>query len=249
MISKRIIPVLLLQNEDIVKTIHYEKPKYIGDPINIIKIFNEKKVDELILIDIYSSKNQQEINFKLLEKLAGECHMPITYGGGVKCIEDANKIFNLGIEKISLNNSIMKQDSLLNEISTKFGSQSVIATIDLSIDIFKKIKLYDYIKKKKLSNNIYEYIQNCIDNGAGEIMINLVHYEGSLKGIDINFLKKFNNQFKTPVILHGGINDISNIDQIFDYGYDGVGVGSFFIYNGPYNAVLISYPDKYNYNK
>ena len=150
MISKRIIPVLLLQNEDIVKTIHYEKPKYIGDPINIIKIFNEKKVDELILIDIYSSKNQQEINFKLLEKLAGECHMPITYGGGVKCIEDANKIFNLGIEKISLNNSIMKQDSLLNEISTKFGSQSVIATIDLSIDIFKKIKLYDYIKKKKI---------------------------------------------------------------------------------------------------
>ena len=249
MISKRIIPILLLKNEDIVKTVNYKNPKYIGDPINIIKIFNEKTVDELILINIESTRYNKDINFDFLEKVAGECHMPITYGGGIKKIEDADKIFNLGIEKISLNYSIINNSLLLNEISTKFGSQSVIASIDLNMNFFKKIKLYNYITNKNLDIDIYKYIQNCIDSGAGEILINLVHNEGSLGGIDSKFLNNFNNNFKLPIILHGGINSIDNINQIFDYNYDAVGIGSFFIFQGPHKAVLISYPEKYNYNK
>ena len=249
MIAKRLVPILLIQNEDIVKTINYKKPKYIRDPMNIIKIFNEKKFDELIVLDINSTKKNQNINFRFLEKLAGECHMPLTYGGGIKNIENANRIFNIGIEKVALNNSIIHNKILLKKISDKFGSQSIIACVDLNINFFNKIKLYNYVNKKNLKMNIYEYINNCIDFGAGEILINLVHKEGSLKGIDKIFLDNFQNKFKVPIIIHGGINNIENINQIFDYGYDGVGIGSFFVYQGPHKAVLISYPNNYCYKK
>ena len=249
MISKRIIPILLLKNQDIVKTVNYKNPKYIGDPINIIKIFNEKKVDELILIDIDSTRYNKTINLEFIEKVAGECHMPITYGGGIKKIEDAGKIFNLGIEKVSLDYSILNKSSLINEISSKFGAQSVVASINLNINFFKKIKLYDYIKNKNLDVNIDTYIKDCINNGAGEVLINLVHKEGTLTGIDNKFLNNFNNNYKLPIILHGGVNSIENINKIFDYNYDAVGVGSFFMFQGPHKAVLISYPEKYNHNK
>ena len=149
MLKKRIIPTLLIKGDELVKSTRYKNHSYVGDPINVIKIFNEKEVDEIIILDIEKSIFNKDPNYELIKDLTSECYMPLTYGGGIKSIEQAEKLFSIGIEKITLNSINYKNLNLMKEITNKFGSQSVIAAVDLNKNIFNKLYLYDWIKKKK----------------------------------------------------------------------------------------------------
>ena len=150
MLNKRIIPILLIKNDQMVKSVKYKNLSYIGDPINIIKIFNEKEADEIIVLDIEKSTNDKELNYDLIQKFAGECYMPLTYGGGIKNIKQAEKLFSLGIEKLVINSNNYKDINLIDEISEKFGSQSIVSSIDINRDFFNNLYLYDWVNKKTI---------------------------------------------------------------------------------------------------
>ena len=242
MLKKRIIPILLIENEDMVKSIKYKNLSYVGDPINIIKIFNEKEADEIIILDIKKSFFNEDPNYNFIRNLATECYMPLTYGGGIKNLDQAEKLFSIGIEKLVLNSINYKNLKLIKKITERFGSQSVIAAIDLDKNIFNNLYLYDWLKRKKIELNIKNHIQNCIEYGAGEILINFVFNEGTQCGFDTNLINFIDFKMPVPLIINGGINSEKNIkDCLKCEKIDAIAVGSYFIYHGPHKAVLISY--------
>lgn len=242
MLNKRIIPILLIKNDQMVKSVEYKNLSYVGDPINIIKIFNEKEADEIIVLDIEKSTNDKELNYDLIRKFASECYMPLTYGGGIKNIKQAEKLFSLGIEKLVINSNNYKNINLIDEISEKFGSQSIVSSIDINRDFFNNLYLYDWLNKKKINLGINDHIRNCIDHGSGEILLNFVFNEGTLCGFKTDILNFINFEIPIPLIINGGINSVENIKKCIDCKkIDAIGVGSFFIYHGPHRAVLISY--------
>lgn len=242
MLKKRIIPTLLIKGDQLVKSTKYKNHSYVGDPINVIKIFNEKEVDEIIILDIEKSISNKDPNYELIRDLASECYMPLTYGGGIKSIEQAEKLFSIGIEKITLNSINYKNLNLMKQITNKFGSQSVIAAVDLNKNIFNKLYLYDWIKKKNIKLSIKEHIQQCIKYGAGELLINFVFNEGTLCGFNKRLVDFIDFEIPIPLIINGGINSKKNISECLNFSkIDAVGIGAYFIYYGPHKAVLISY--------
>ena len=234
MIKPRVIPVLLLKNGGLYKTMKFEKPKYVGDPLNAIKIFNEKEVDELIVLDIDASKNRKEPDYHLIEQFAGECFMPVCYGGGISNFEQAQRIFSLGIEKISLQSSVLNNLDLISEISSVYGNQAVVFSLDLKKNLFGNLD----VSWKKVA-------VDAVNAGAGEILINAVDRDGTLQGLDIDILGEIKPLLSVPLIFCGGLNSLENIKLAVSNGADAVAGGAFFVFNGPHRAVLISYP-KYN---
>ena len=241
MLNKRVIPVLLLDDGYLVKTINFENPKYIGDPINAVRIFNTKEVDEIIIIDINSSKYKSGPDYDLINDLASECFMPLTYGGGISKIEHIKKLFYTGVEKISINQACINNFNLLSEASLIFGSQSII----YSIDIFKennKYFIYDYINKCKFNDPIKSCI-NAEKCGAGELFVNTVNLDGNMSGYDVDFFSELSNKVSIPIIACGGAGSIEDINLLFDKTkVSAAAAGSFFIFKGKHKAVLISYP-------
>ncbi len=242
MLRKRVIPTLLIDNNRLLKGSEFKNHNYVGDPINIVKIFNEKYVDELLIYDINNNLDSS-LNYQLLKNIAGECNMPLTYGGGIKNIQQVRELFALGIEKVSINTNILKNYNLIKNLSRTFGSQSIMASIDIKKTFFGKRYIYNWRNKKLIKNlKINEHIKNCIENGAGEILINFVNNEGMLNGLnpeEIDFLEK---NYKVPIIISGGINSTENIDKLLDIDVvDALGVGAYFIYHGPHKGVVISY--------
>jgi len=242
MLRKRIIPTLLIYENRLLKGSKFKNHNYVGDPINIVKIFNEKYVDELLIYDINNNLDSS-LNYQLLKKIAGECSMPLTYGGGIKNIHQVKELFALGIEKVSVNTSVFENYNLIKNLSGMFGSQSIMVSVDIKKDFFGKKYIYNWRNKKVIKNiKINEHIKNCIDNGAGEILINIVNNEGMLNGlnpIEIDFLEK---NYKVPIIISGGINSKKNIDELLGMDViDAIGIGAYFIYHGPHKGVVISY--------
>lgn len=245
MVKPRIIPSLLLSNEGLVKTIKFSKPKYVGDPINAIKIFNDKEVDELIVLDINASKNNQEPNYDLIEQFASECFMPLCYGGGIKTIEHAKKIFSLGVEKISLQSAVLDFDlSIIKKMSEQFGSQSIVVSLDLKKDWKGNCKIYNSRTGKLLKKDWNEFLINLQNGGAGEILINSVDRDGTFQGLDCQLIKSASNSINIPLIAQGGVGSLEHIAQGFINGASAVSVGAFFVFHGPHRAVLITYPNK-----
>lgn len=243
MLKKRIIPTLLLDNKQLVKTIKFSNPKYVGDPLNAIKIFNEKFVDELIILDISKKNKSNSIDYNFLKDLFSECFVPVTYGGGISSLKDADAIFKLGVEKICINSAVLKDENIIKEFSRNFGSQSVVVSVDIYRNIFNKIKIYNHKKNKKEDNlNLEEYFKQIENLGAGEILINSVNKDGTMSGMDLELIKSTSNIINLPIIYTGGIGSIDDIKDAFKYNISGVSAGSFFVFYGPYKAVLISYP-------
>lgn len=246
MLKKRIIPILQIINDKLVKSLRYKNPSYIGDPINAVKIFNEKKVDEIIIIDINRSKKKSDLNYSIIKDLADECRMPFAYGGGISSISQVEKLFSIGVEKIILNSSVLHKYELINSLSKNYGSQSVVVAVDINKNFFKKNKLFDWLNKKNLKKNIDTHIKNCVNSGAGEIMINCVQNEGTQKGFDFTIINDLNFDLSVPIIVNGGINSNDEIKKILKINtIDAVAVGAKFIYYGPHNAVLISYIEEH----
>ena len=242
MLINRVIPVLLISNKRLVKTTRFKNHRYVGDPINTIKIFNEKEVDELIILDIEASKQKRKPDFRYIEKLAGECFMPLTYGGGITNLSDAKKIFSLGVEKISLNTVLFHDLNLVIELSNYFGSQAIVASIDIKRSFLGKYVIYNSAINKTTNLDINLILEKLINNGIGEILLNSVDRDGTQLGMDINLIKKINLICNIPLISVGGVGSLSDISDAIKKGSDAVGVGSFFVFYGPHKAVLITYP-------
>lgn len=246
MLRYRIIPTLLLHDKGLYKTVKYsiKKGKYVGDPINAIKIFNDKGVDELIFLDIDASKEKRGPDFNMLKNIATECFMPVGYGGGITTMEQVKQIFQIGIEKVILNSVLLEDLSLLKSASENFGSQSIVATVDIKKNLFGKYKVYNSAKQKNSDLDIKKYLQSLEENGAGEIYISSVDKDGTFEGYDIELMKDISKDIKVPVIINGGAKDIGDFSRaIKECGVSAVSAGSMFVFNGPHKAVLITYPE------
>ena len=243
MLKKRIIPTLLLDNKRLVKTVNFKNPKYIGDPLNAIRIFNEKFVDELIILDINKENSNNSIDYDFLKDLFSECFVPVTYGGGISSLKDADTIFKLGVEKVCINSSVLKDINIIEKFSKNFGSQSIVVSIDIKRNIFNKIEIYNHRENKKEPKlDLEEYLKQIEALGAGEVLINSVNKDGTMSGMDSKLIKKTYNIINLPIIYSGGIGSIDDIRNAFKFDISGVSAGSFFVFYGPYKAVLISYP-------
>jgi cyclase len=236
----RVIPVLLLFNNGIVKTIKYKNPTYIGDPINSVRIFNEKEVDEIILLDINATPNGRGPNFSLIEEIASEAFMPLGYGGGVQTIQQIERLFKIGIEKVIMNTGI-HNSRLLREASDIFGSQSIVASIDVKKDLFGVYRIYSNCGKKKETEDLISCISRVQEEGAGEIILNSIDRDGTMSGYDLNLISSISNKLIVPLVALGGAGCLEHLQNALKAGASSVAAGSMFVFHGPHKAVLISY--------
>lgn len=243
MLRPRIIPSLLIQDNGLVKTVNFKNPKYVGDPINAVRIFNEKEVDELAIFDIDATTKGLEPNYSLIERIANQSRMPLCYGGGVKTVEQAQKIFGLGIEKIALSSAVLQNPQLITEIAERVGSQSVIVVLDVKKKLFGGYEVYTHNGKKSTGINPFKFAEESQRLGAGEIVINSIDQDGVMKGYDMGLIDKIREQISLPLTVLGGAGSLSDIKQVIDkHGIIGVAAGSLFVFKGVYKAVLINYP-------
>jgi cyclase len=245
MLQSRIIPCLLIHNKGLVKTVKFKDAKYVGDPLNAVKIYNEKEADELIVLDIDASVEKNEPDYKLIERLALQCRMPLCYGGGIKSVEQALKIFSLGVEKIALSSAAIENPNLITQLADKVGKQSVVVVIDAKKKLLSsKYEVYMHNGKKSTGLNAVDWAKKAEDLGAGEIVINSIDNDGIMTGYDLNLIDKIREVTNIPLTVLGGAGcyeDFSNL--IRKYQVLGLAAGSFFVFKGKYRAVLINYPN------
>ena len=244
MLRPRIIPCLLVHNKGLVKTIKFKDSKYIGDPINAVRIFNEKGADELIILDIDASVKNIEPDYKMIDNLATECRMPLCYGGGIKTIEQAQKIFSLGVEKIAISSAAIKDSKIVSKIALNVGSQSVVIVLDIKRQSSGNYELFINNGKTATGLNPFDFAKKMQDFGAGEIVINSIDNDGCMNGYDIKLVNDIRNIITLPLTVLGGAGKMEDIgDLINKYGIIGAAAGSLFVFKGKFNAVLINYPN------
>lgn len=242
MLKHRVIPCLLLRNGGLVKTLKFANAKYVGDPINAIRIFNDKEVDELMVLDITASKERREPNYALIEQFAGECFMPLCYGGGIRTVEQAKRLFSLGVEKVCLQTAALEDTSLITSVSEKFGNQSVVMSVDVKNDWLGRPRLYASATGKILSLSWMDCLQQAVAAGAGEVILNCVNRDGVMNGMDLDLIREASAALSVPLIAVGGVGSLADIKAAVDAGASAVAAGAFFVFQGPHRAVLISYP-------
>lgn len=243
MLRPRIIPLLLVHNKGLVKTTCFKNPRYVGDPINAVRIFNEKECDELMVLDIDNSVRNLEPDFTMIEKLASECRMPLCYGGGIKTAEQASRIFSLGVEKIALSSAAINNPDLVSDIAKKVGTQSVVVVLDVKKKVLGGYDTYIYNGKRATGMNPLQLACEFEKKGAGEIVINSVDQDGTLQGYDLDLAEKIRNQISVPLTILGGAGSLEDIGKLIKkFGIVGAAAGSLFVFRGVYRAVLISYP-------
>ena len=245
MLRPRIIPSLLVHDNGLVKTVNFKNAKYVGDPINAVKIFNEKEVDELAVFDIDATVLNKEPDYVLIEKLANQSRMPLCYGGGVKTVEQAQRIFGLGIEKIALSSAVLQKPALIEEIATRVGNQSVIVVLDVKKKLLGGYEVYTHNGKKGTGINPFKFIEQAEKLGAGEIIINSIDQDGVMKGYDMQLIDKVREKISLPMTVLGGAGSLEDIGKVINkHGVIGVAAGSLFVFKGIYKAVLINYPKR-----
>ena len=242
MLRSRKIVYLLMDNQDLVKTLKFEEDIYLGDPLNAIKIFNEKEVDELVLLDIGATRDNREPNYKLISMIAKECTMPFGYGGGIKTLDEGKRVIESGSEKIILGDIIFKNQNLIYETSKILGTQSISVIINYKKNIFGKHSVYKNNGKNKVDIEIINFIKNCVSYGAGEIVLYNIDNDGVRAGYDFSLIDKIYPEVKVPISIVGGVGMKEHLDDaILKYKIIGVGAGSFYTIVGKFKAVLINY--------
>ena len=243
MLRTRVIPCLLMKDEGLVKTLKFKQPKYIGDPINCIKIFNDKAVDELILLDISASLESRGPNFGLLEEIASECFMPLAYGGGVRHLDDIATLFSLGVEKVCLNSIVYENPALIREAAEHFGEQSIVVSIDVNKTLMGNIQLVSYSGRQTHKGDLLSHIKKMVALGAGEILINCVYRDGTMKGFDVDLFARLTPEIQVPIVACGGAGELAHLQSVVvDGGVSAVAVGSMFVFHGKHKGVLINVP-------
>ena len=238
MVYFRVIPILLIDNEECYKIIQFKKKIYIGDPINIIKIFNDIGVDEIIILDI--SKNQ-EINLNFLNKISGESFVPLTYGGKIKNLFDVENVLSLGFEKISLNSLLFDNLSMVDKIIKEFGSSTINISVNIKKNLFGQYKIYDYRNKNNTHHDFKKFLKKIQDLYPGEILITFVNNDGMKNGFDLQFLQKLRSIINCNMLVYGGLSSENEILKIKEIGMEGVCGSSIFCFSDKQDSVLINY--------
>jgi len=243
MLKTRVIPCLLLAGDRLVKTVKFENPSYIGDPVNTVWIYNEMEVDELIFLDIAATKENRKPNFKILEEIASECFMPLSYGGGINDIRDLEKLFKIGIEKISINSYAFENPDFITQVSKLYGSQSIIVSIDIKSNYWNKYEVYTVGGSKNVKLKPVEWARRMEQAGAGELLVTSINRDGTWEGYDINLIKMIADSVNIPVIACGGAGNIDDFAYAVNKGgASAVAAGSLFVYQKKDLGVLIKYP-------
>ncbi len=240
----RVIPVLLLRNKGLVKTVKFKKPTYVGDPFNAVKIFNEKEVDELIFLDIDASKENREPPYDYLKDVASECFMPLGYGGGVKNIQQIKRLIQSGIEKICINTQTFENPSFVRSATDAFGSSTIVGSMDVKKNIWGKYQVY--VKGGTVNTHMepLEYAEKLQGLGIGELFVNHIDRDGTMQGYDINLIREISNAADVPVIACGGAGKFDDLIEVIKEGHaSAAAAGSLFVFHGKHRAVLITYPE------
>jgi cyclase len=243
MLKTRVIPCLLLKGQGLVKTIKFKKPKYVGDPINAVKIFNDKEVDELIFLDIEATVEGRRPPIKLISEIASECFMPLSYGGGLRDFDDIKTIFNVGVEKIIINSYAIENPDFVREASRCYGSQSIVVAVDVKRNSIGKYEIFSLGARQKTKLNLVDHVKEMEKLGAGEIFLNSIDRDGTMEGYDIDMIKGVTEAVSIPVIACGGAGSITHFaEAVRRGGAAAVAAGSMFVFHGKHRAVLITYP-------
>lgn len=245
LIKTRVMPVLLLHGQGLVKTVKFHKPRYIGDPINAVKIFNEKEVDELVFLDISATANNRGPDYDLLSEIAGEAFMPMAYGGGIKSIDQVRKVLELGFEKVVINSSAYENLNLITEAAAIFGSQSIVGCIDVHKTMLGRYELYACSGHNKMNCTLDDHLSCLIRSGIGELLVNSIDRDGTMSGYDFKLLSYVTTRVNVPVIACGGAGNINDFGRaVSESNVSAVAAGSLFVFYGPHKAVLINYPER-----
>lgn len=245
----RVIPVLLIKNGGLVKSVRFKDHKYVGDPINAVRIFNEKEVDEIVVLDISATSNNIEPNLQKISEIAGEAFMPMAYGGGIKTLDQIKKIFYQGIEKVVLNKSALENTALLTSAAKQFGSQSIVASVDVKKDIWGRYRVYCDCGTKNTGLSVTEFVKKLEQAGAGEIFLNSIDQDGTFRGYDQALVKMVSEIISIPVVACGGASSLEDFrSAVANCSASAVAAGSMFVFQGPHRAVLISYPSQEELN-
>ena len=240
----RVIPVLLLQDGGLVKSVKFKKPVYVGDPLNAVKIFNEKEIDEIVILDIDASKQKRGPDMKRIAEICGEAFIPLAYGGGISTIEQVDELFYLGVEKVIFNYQAIHQPSLISQAAKMVGSQSVVVSIDVKKNWLGKYKVYTLNGNEQTNYEPVAFAKQMKEAGAGEIFLNVIDRDGTYEGYDLEILKQICEAVSIPVIACGGAGKIEDFSLAVKTGASAVAAGSFFVFQRPHQAVLISYPSQ-----
>jgi cyclase len=244
MLRPRIIPCLLVRNKGLVKTVKFGSSKYVGDPINAVKIFNEKEADELIVFDIDATATGVPPDYAMIKKLAAECRMPLCYGGGIKAIEQARQIIGLGVEKVAISSAAVSDPGLISTIASEIGSQSVVVVLDVKRSIFGQYEVMTHNGQRGSGRSPWDVACEAEKCGAGEIVINSIDRDGVMKGYDLELAQRVRGAVELPMSVLGGAGSLEDIGQLIQgCGVIGAAAGSLFVFKGPYRAVLINYPN------
>lgn len=245
MLRPRIIPCLLIHEGGLVKTVGFKDPKYVGDPINAVKIFNEKESDELIVVDIDATANGVEPDYRTIAHLAAECRMPLCYGGGVRTPEQAKRIIGLGVEKVSISSAAVERPRLVAEIADAVGRQSMVVVIDAKKKMLGRgHEVWTHNAKRNAKRDVLDFAAEVADLGAGEIVLNSIDLDGRMTGYDLDLACRLRERVQIPITLLGGAGKLEHMGDLFAAcGVVGAAAGSLFVFKGQYRAVLINYPD------
>ncbi|NLW77591.1 MAG: imidazole glycerol phosphate synthase subunit HisF [Methanomicrobiales archaeon] len=253
MFRPRIIPALLLKDKGLVKTTGFSNPKYIGDPVNAVRIFNEKEADELVFLDIEISRESgnpeekkfKKIEYELIQQISEECLMPLSYGGGIQSIEQITRLFRIGIEKVIINTQAYEEPGFIREASKKFGSQSIIVAIDAKKIETGRYHLFTHGGTRDTRVEVSSYAKQMEEEGAGEILVNSIDQDGEMRGYEIDLIKRVTNAVSIPVIACGGAGCLTHMYDTYVKGnVAALAAGSLFVYHGKFRAVLINYPSR-----
>jgi len=245
LIRPRAIPVLLLHNRGLVKTVRFKNPTYLGDPINIVKIFNDKEVDELIFLDITATVEGRRPPFDILAEIASECFMPLGYGGGVRTLEDIRTILGVGIEKVSINSQAVEVPAFVRQAADQVGSQSVVVSIDVKKTVLGRYQVVTQGGRRATSLDPVRFAVQMAEMGAGEILLNSIDRDGTMQGYDLGLIQKVAHSVDIPVVACGGAAKIDDLAAaVQDGGASAAAAGSMFVFQGKHRAVLISYPEE-----
>ena len=251
MLRSRITPCLLVHKKGLVKTVEFANPKYVGDPINAVKIFNEKEIDELIVIDIDATVEGRGPDFNLIKNLAFECRMPLCYGGGITTVDQAKKIISLGVEKVAISSAALSNPQLLKDIGNAIGKQSLVVVLDVKKKgLFGNYELFTHNGKKGSKYKLKEYLAILNEIGIGEIVVNSIDEDGKMKGYDFKLYDIVRDLTSMPMTILGGAGNLDDIRVAIErFKTIGVSAGSLFVFKGKYKAVLINYPDRSTRNE
>jgi cyclase len=239
----RVIPCLLLRHKGLVKTVKFKKPTYLGDPINIVRLFNDKEADELLFLDITATPENSRPPLKLIAEIASECFMPLGYGGGIRTLADIREILSLGVEKVSINSYAVERPTFIREAAETVGSQSIVVSLDVKKDFWGRYRLFTHGGQKATGLDPVEFAAEMEQMGAGEVLVNAIERDGTMSGYDLALIRRIAQAVTIPVVACGGAGTITDLGAaVNEAGASAAAAGSMFVFQGPHRAVLISYP-------